>query len=114
MPEIESNIDQANKIGNLFNSWGKIIMIFGGAIVSCSIAYYRIFDNEKEIAIEKKERIEHEADAEYKADKRYKDAMGIAEELKEYIKYQEQEIVKMKEKQAYMEGYIKGKEFNNK
>ena len=112
--ETDNNIDQANKLGNLFNSWIRIAIIIGGAVISCAYAYYQIYENKDDVANERKERIEHEQDAEYKSDKRYKEAMEIAGELKLYIKYQEEEIVKMKQQLSYNEGYEKGKEYNEK
>lgn len=111
MTKVDDNIDKANEFGNLLNNWTKIAIVYGGAIISCAAAYYQIFENKDDISQEKKERLEHELSAEDRGDKRYKEAMAIAEELKLYIKYQQEEIVKMKEKQSYLEGYIKGKEF---
>lgn len=114
MSKFDKGIDEANKIGNLFNSWIRIAIIFGGAIISCSIAYYKIFENEKDIALEKKERIEHSAVAKDRNDKRYEREMENAKEFKEFIKYQDARILELEKKQAYLEGYIKGKEHNEK
>ena len=112
MSKTENNIKQANEFGNLLNNWTKIAIVYGGAIISCATAYYKIFENEKGLILEKKERLEREIDAEYKSDRRYKEAMEIASELKLYIKYQEEEMVKMKQQLSYNEGYEKGKEYN--
>lgn len=109
-----SQLDQANKIGNLFNSWVRIAIIFGTAIISCGIAYMKIFDNEKDIALEKSDRIKQEEIIEERADKRYLRAMETAKELKDYIKYQEERLLEMEKKQAFMEGYIQGKEYQEK
>lgn len=114
MSKIESNIQTANTIGNLFNSWIRIAIIFGSAIISCGIAYMKIFDNEKDIALEKSDRIKQEAIIEERADKRYLRAMETAKELKDYIKYQEERLLEMEKKQSSMEGYIKGKEYQDK
>ena len=92
----------------------RIAIIVGTGIVSCAYAYYQIYENKDDNAQERKERLEHEQDAEYRSDKRYKETMDLGTELKEFVKYQELEIVKLKEKQAYMEGYEKGKEYNEK
>lgn len=40
--------------------------------------------------------------------------METAKELKDYIKYQEARLLEMEKKQAFMEGYQKGKEYNDK
>lgn len=114
MSKSDDNIDQANKIGNLFNSWIRIATIFGGALLSCGYAYYQIYENKDDNAQERKERLEHEKEAEDRGDKRYKEAMGIAGELKDFIKFQQEEIVKLKEEQAYQKGYEKGKEYYEK
>lgn len=38
--------------------------------------------------------------------------METASELKDFIKFQQSEIIELREQQAYLKGYIKGKEFN--
>lgn len=114
MSKIDNNIDQANKWGNLFNSWTKII----GAIILCissyAVAQYEIFENKEDIQNEKRERIANEKIAEDRAEKRYSRAMETATELKDFIKYQQEEIIELKEEVAYMKGYTKGKEYNEK
>jgi len=108
MSELDKNIDQANKLGNLFNSWIRVVIIIGGAIVSCAYAYYQIYENKDDIEIEKRDRIANEKIMEERADKRYARAMETASELKEFIKYQQEELVKAKEDISYMKGYIDG------
>ena len=112
MSKIGEKIDEANKLGNLFNSWIRIAIIFGGAIISCGLAYYEIYENKDDIQIERRERIANEKINEDRSDKRYARAMETATELKSFIKYQQEEIIKLKEEQAYIKGYIKGKEKN--
>lgn len=60
MSKTDDNIDQANKLGTLFNSWGKIASWVVGAILSCAWAYYQIYENKDDIALEKKERMAQE------------------------------------------------------
>lgn len=110
MSKIEKNIDQANRLGSLLNSWTKIIVVYGGAVISCTLTYYKIFENEKDIALEKKERIANEIVSEDRSDKRYARAMETAKDLKDFIKYQEDRLLELEKSQSYMEGYIKGKE----
>ena len=107
-------IDEGNKLGAFLNSWTKIIGLIIICVSSCALAYYRIFENEKEIILERADRIKQEQVIEERSDKRYARAMETAKELKEYIKYQEDRLLEMEKKQAYMEGYIKGKEHNEK
>jgi hypothetical protein len=114
MEKSDNNIDTANKLGNLFNSWGKILIGVGLAVISCANAYYEIYENKEDTANEKRERIANEKIIEDRADKRYARAMETATELKDFIKFQQSEIIELREKQAYIEGYIKGKEFNEK
>lgn len=106
MSEIDKNIDQANKLGNLLNSWTKIFIGLGIAVVSCAMAYYEIYENKDGIVLEKKERIQNEAINEERGEKRYARAMETAKELKDFIRYQQEEIVKTKEDVAYLKGYI--------
>ena len=114
MSKIDNNIDQANRIGTLFNSWGKIASWVVGAVLSCAWAYYQIYENRDDIIIERKERMAQEQLIEERSDKRYGRAMETAKELKDYIKYQEARLLEMEKKHAFMEGYIKGKEYNEK
>lgn len=114
MSKLDKNIDQANKIGTLFNSWGKVVSWIMGAAISCVWAYYEIYENKDDIALERKERIAQEQLIEERSDKRYARAMETAKELKDYIKYQESRLLEMEKKQAYMEGYIKGKEYSER
>ena len=100
-----SKIDEANKLGDLFNSWGKILIIAGSAIVSCALAYYRIFENEKDISIERNDRIEAVTVIEQRSDNRYNRAMEVAKELKD-MGLKEQERVRSLEKELAI---LKGK-----
>lgn len=114
MSHTDDNIAKANQFGNLLNNWTKIAIVYGGAIISCALAYYKIFDNEKDIALEKRDRMKQEAIIEERADKRYERAMETAKDLKDFIKYQEERLLELEKEQSYMQGYVKGKEFNNK
>lgn len=114
MSKTEHNIDTANKIGTLFNSWGKIVSWVIGAIISCVWAYYEIYENKDDIALERKERTEQFKLSEERSEKRYTRAMETATELKYFIKYQQEEIIELKEEIAYMKGYEKGKEYYEK
>lgn len=87
-----SKLDDVNKLGNIFNSWGKIILLAGGGLISCAIAYYRIFDNEKDIAQERKDRIDATIVAETRSDGRFNRAMEIAKELRDAGDKKEQEL----------------------
>lgn len=109
---VKDNIDAANKLGNLFNSWIRIAIILGSGIISCAYAYYQIYENNEDIQNETRSRIANEKIIEDRADKRYARAMETATELKDFIKYQQQEIIKLKEEVAYIKGYTKGREFN--
>ena len=99
-----SDIDEANKLGNLFNSWGKIIVSAIMIIASCVIAYIKIYSNETDIALEKKERIEQFDLMEKRSDNRYNRAMEVAKDLKE-MGVKEQERVRELEKEVE---YLKG------
>lgn len=114
MSKIDQNIDQANKLGNLLNSWTKIFIGLGVAVISCAMAYYEIYENKDDIIKEREERISNEIISEERSDKRYARAMETAKELKDYIKYQEGRLLEMEKKHAQLEGYIKGKEYNEK
>lgn len=114
MSKLDQNLDQANKLGSLFNSWGKVVSWVVGAILSCTWAYYQIYENKDDISLERKERVAQEQLIEERSDKRYIRAMETAKELKEFIKYQQEEIIKLKEKDAYMQGYMDGKEYQDK
>lgn len=107
-------IDEGNKLGSFLNSWTKIISVIIISVSSCACAYYKIFDNERDIALERLDRIKMEQVIEERSDKRYARAMETAKELKDYIKYQEGRLLEMEKKQAFTEGYIKGKEFKEK
>jgi hypothetical protein len=87
-----SKFDDVNKIGNLFNSWGKILFMLGGGLISCAIAYYRIFDNEKDIAQERKDRLDATVVMETRSDSRFNRAMEIAKDLREQGDKKEQEL----------------------
>lgn len=60
MEKTENNIDTANKLGILFNSWGKILIGVGLCVISCANAYYEIYENKEDTANEKQERITNE------------------------------------------------------
>jgi len=74
--------DTASKIGSLLNSWTKIIVTLGGAVISCALAYYKIYENEANILREASQRAAEIKLLEERGDKRYNRAMNIAEELK--------------------------------
>lgn len=111
----EDTMVAASKFGDLLNSWTKIFIVYGGAVISCAMAYYKIFENEKDITLEKKDRMEQGVFQEEKSEKRYNESMGQARELKEFLKYQESRILELEKKQAFTEGYQKKEnELNNK
>ena len=114
MSKIGEKIDEANKIGSLLNSWTKIIVVYGGALISCTLAYYKIFQNEKDIQLEKKERIEQFSNSQDRGDKRYDRMIESTKELKDFLKYHENRILELEKQQSYDEGYNKGKENNSK
>ena len=89
----DKSIEKASKLGSLLNSWISIVLIAGTAVSSCTYAYYKIFDNEKEIILQ-----------EERSDKRYNRAMEMAIEMKNFAKYQEQRIIEIEKKVAFIEG----------
>lgn len=99
-----SGLDEANKIGNLFNSWGKIVFTFLLIVISCATAYYKIFENERDIAQEKKERIEALELSEERSDKRYVRAMEMAKELKDLGMKLEERVRELEKQNAYIKG----------
>lgn len=99
-----STIDNANKLGDLFNSWGKIAIIVGGALISCAIAYYRIFDNEKDIAQERNDRIEATLVIENRSDNRFSRAMETATKLEQMGMKLEERVRQLEKENAYMKG----------
>ena len=99
-----SDLDEANKVGNLFNSWGKIIFAVVILIVSCATAYFKIFGNEADIAQEKKERIEAIALVEERGEKRYSRAMELAGKLESLGMKLEERVRKLEIDNAYLKG----------
>jgi len=99
-------IDQANKLGDLLNSWTKIAIIFGGAIVSCATAYYKIYENEGRLDAEQKQRAEQIHLLEERGDKRYNRAMNLADKLEKYGIQLEERVRKLE----IENGYLKGKQ----
>lgn len=107
-------IDEGNKLGSFLNSWTKIISIIIVSVSSCALAYYEIYENKEAIVQERVDRKNQEKLIEERSDKRYGRAMETAKELKDYIKYQEARLLEMEKKQAYIQGYMNGKEYNEK
>lgn len=90
-----ANMEQAGKIGDLLNSWTKIIFIFGSAVVSCALAYYRIYENEGKIKLLKKEFIKVQEISEQRSDKRYNRAMKLADKFEKEARNLEVRIRKL-------------------
>ena len=99
-------IDKGNKVGSLVNNWIKIAVVFGGALISCSVAYYKIFENEKQYILLKKHFDEQIQLIEARADKRYKRAMEKATKLEDFGMYHEKRILELEKGDAYMKGKI--------
>lgn len=105
-----SKLDEANKLGDLFNSWGKIFIIVGGALISCAIAYYRIFDNEKDIAQERKDRIDATIVQENRSDNRFSRAMELAGKLEGFGIKLEERVRLLEIENAYLKGTLNKKQ----
>lgn len=95
-----SKLDEANKIGSFVSNWGKIGVVVGGAIVSCTIAYWMIIDNTKNIEQERKDRLDAAIIQENRSDNRFNRAMEIAKELKEQGAKKETELKEIISKES--------------
>lgn len=113
-----SSLDTANKVGSLLNSWGRIIVVIDTATISCEFAYVKIYDNERNIELYKKE--SQQALDEFKkdiavqtkqieenSDKRHVRAMENLKELKDYGFYHETRIVATEKEISYIKGTLK-------
>jgi len=101
-----NGIDQANKLGDLLNSWTKIIVTLGIAVSSCAYAYWMIFENEKNIEIERENRKKEIILLEERSDKRYSRAMEIATKLENWGMKLEERIRVLERENSYMKGKL--------
>jgi len=99
-----SNIDEANKVANLFNSTAKVFTLIGGGIVSCTLAYYMILDNGKEIVQIKKDMKEQFAIQEQRGDNRFSRAMELASKLEGFGIKLEDRVRQLEKENAYLKG----------
>lgn len=99
-----SSIKEVKELGGLFDSWIKVLIIIGGATVSCGVAYYRIFDNEKNISALEKHVDEQVNLIEERAEKRFSRSMETGKELKEYGMYHEKRILELEREISYLKG----------
>ena len=97
-----STLDEANKLGTLLNSWGKIIIASLLAFSTLANAYYQIYSTkltvieiEKEMLLIREDIKEQINLAEERSEKRYTRGMESAKELKDFIKYHEERILKL-------------------
>jgi len=103
---MESTIKKGNDVGSFLNNWIKIVVIFGGALISCSVAYYKIFENEKQYELLKVHINEQLELIEARADKRYNRAMEKAKELEALGMYHEKRILELQVSNAYLKGKL--------
>lgn len=95
---------QAKDIIGIIETWTKLIVLGGSAIVTCTYAYYKIFDLEKNQVDDRKHFEEQLKIGEVRSDKRYLRAMEVAKELKELGMYQEKRINELEKEVAYLKG----------
>jgi len=103
---MENAIKKGNDLGSLVNNWVKIVVIFGGALISCSVAYYKIFENERQYELLKKHFDEQIQLIEERAEKRYNRAMEKAKKLEEFGMYHEGRILELEKGDAYFRGQL--------
>lgn len=103
-----TNLDDATKVGNTINSWGKIVIVIGGAVVSCAFAYYMLLSHEREIQQIKKEHSEAMILIEERAEKRYSRAIEKAKTMEEFGLYHEKRLLELEKDNAYNKGLIDG------
>ena len=106
MEKPKDNLKKASEIGSLFDSWIKIILVIGGALISCAMAYYKIFENERSIKANKRYINNQIELLEQRGDKRYDRAMKTATKLEEYGMYHEKRILELEKDDAYLRGRI--------
>lgn len=115
---MNKTIDNAAKVGSLLNSWTHLLVFLGAALISASVAYYKIFENEREIQaaeIEFKREIqnireEHKKEIELiekRSENRYARAMETADELKVKAKELEERVRDLEIDDAYIKGSSK-------
>ena len=97
-------IDDANKYATLFNSTAKILTLIGGAVVSCTVAYYMIIDNAKEIILLKKELKEQILLLEERGNNRFRRGMERGDKMEQYGVRLEERVRELEKENAELKG----------
>mgnify|MGYP007071592686 FL=1 len=92
----------------MLNSWGKVVLFIGSAVVSCAFAYYMLLTHEREINLIKKEHKEAMDIIEERAEKRYSRAMEKANKLEDYGIQCESRLRELEKELSYLKGQHNG------
>lgn len=111
-----ANLKEAKEIGSLIDTWGKIVVVVGGAVVSCAFAYYMLLAHEqrldtledkyeKDIQILREEYKRQYGVVEEKSNQKFEQGMKVATELKNMVDKLDIRLNAEEQRSAYSSGW---------